>query len=164
MRRIPQKAVSTAVRDEMKRKLVLGAAALLLTLLVAPVVSGVLAAPPLPPTTYFGAAPGATPGQSIIALIDGGSGSVVCGSGEILATPSTGTVYRVDVVPDASRSGCGAPGRLIRFYVPGESTPGWIAINLAPWSTAPAVQVDLIFAPPLNQQRSLPESASDGTY
>lgn len=149
----------------MRRKLVLGGAALGLAFLLVPVVAGAVNPPPLPPTTYFGAAPGVAPGQSVIGLIDSGSTPVVCGSGETLATPSSGAVYRIDVVPDGTKAGCGALGRQVQFYVvAGATGPGRLAINLAPWSTSGAVQQDLIFGAPLGQQRQLPESASDGTY
>ncbi len=151
----------------MKRKLVLGGAALGLAFLLAPIVAGAITPPPLPTTTYFGAAPGAMPGQSVIALITSGATPVVCGIGEVLATPSSGAVYRIDVVPDGTRLGCGAPGREIQFYVvsgAGPAAAGRLAVNLVPWSTSGAVQQDLIFGPPLGQQRKLPESASDGTY
>jgi hypothetical protein len=151
----------------MRRKLLLGGAALGLAFLLAPVVAGAINSPPLPSTTYFGAASGALPGQSIIALITVDTTATVCGLGDILATPSPGTVYRIDVVPDGTRAGCGAPGRQIQFYVvsgAGGTAPGRLATNLAPWSTASAVQQDLTFGPPLGQQRQLPESASDGTY
>lgn len=132
--------------------------------LLAPVTDAI-GSPPLPPTTYFGTAVGAAPGQSVIALIDSGGISVVCGSGETLAAPGAGTVYRIDVVPDSTRAGCGAPGRQIQFYVVGgPAGPGRLAANLGLWNTTDVVQQDLIFGPALGQQRFLPESASDGTY
>jgi len=81
----------------------------------------------------------------------------------VLNDATAGVVYRVEVLADGAKTGCGAIGRQVQMYIvaPG-GAPGRLALNLSPWVITGAAQHNLALGPSLSQRRMLPESARDG--
>ena len=81
--------------------------------------------PPNPPTVYYGTVPSTvSTGAGIIAIVESGSGSAVCGAGRVL-TEGGQKVYAVQVITESQTAGCGESGRTIRFYAtPSSPTTG----------------------------------------
>ncbi|MEP7216688.1 MAG: hypothetical protein ABI782_10585 [Anaerolineaceae bacterium] len=120
--------------------------------------------PPPPPTTYYGTAAGATSGQAVIAIVTEGTTSTVCGDG-IVTTDGGVTVYVVDVIADAQRTGCGKTGRQVLFYfTPLAGVGGRVSTNAVSWSGPGPSSQALTLGAPVTKRASTPLLAKDGTY
>ncbi len=103
--------------------------------------------PPVPPATFWGNVSGVPQGWHVVALVVDGSKTTTCGFGQV-TTSGSQTVYVVDVVADAQVSGCGAPGRTVRFYfAPPSATGGRLANESEPYPGAGPKQKDLTAGP-----------------
>lgn len=108
------------------------------------------AVPPSPPATFYGTVTGIPAGSKVIAVVVSGSTTVACGEGTV-GTEGSQTVYVVDVIHESQRTGCGAPGRTVRFYVPGSppTAPGRLAAETGTWNMGP-VERNLTIGTTLN--------------
>jgi hypothetical protein len=116
--------------------------------------------PPAPPSTYYGKAPaGIGQGDTVIAIVNDGASSTVCGDG-ITTTDVSGIVYVVDVVADSQIAGCGKAGRTVQFYFVG---PRRLGTDVAPWTGPGPAPKDLTgLGPSLTPKNRLPHVAKDG--
>jgi hypothetical protein len=146
----------------MKRAIFLGLGAAITAVAAIPALTATAQNfPPPPPATYYGTVPsGVGPGQAVIAIVSAGGQSATCGVGTTIADTS-GVVYVVDVVADAQRAGCGAPGRNVQFYFVGNKQ---LATDTASWGGPGPSNRNLTgLNPALTVQNRLPHVAKDGT-
>jgi len=144
----------------MKRAILLGVGGAIAAAAVMPALVTAQGFPPPPPTTYYGKAPaGIASGDTVIAIVNNGSSSTVCGDGTTIADAS-GIVYVVDVVADAQILGCGQAGRTVQFYFVGARRLG---TDTATWSgPGPALKDLAGLGNPLTPRANLPQVAKDG--
>jgi len=92
--------------------------------------------PPGIPMTLYGTAAGAVPGQRVIAMVLDGTSIRACSNDPAydMVLTSGGTVYRVSVNSDQTKTGCGAPGRQVFLYfAPLPGVDGRAATATIPW-------------------------------
>jgi hypothetical protein len=144
----------------MKRAILLGFGALGVAVAAIPALVSAADFPPPPPTTYYGKAPsGIGQGDTVIAIVNDGSSSTVCGDG-VTSTDTSGIVYVVDVVADAQFLGCGKAGRTVQFYFVG---PRRLGTDTVAWSGPGPAQKDLTgLGPALTPKNRAPQLAKDG--
>jgi hypothetical protein len=144
----------------MKRAMFLGLGVAALAVAAIPALVSAQGFPPPPPATFYGKAPaGIGPGDVVIAIVNSGASSTVCGDG-VTSTDGGQTVYVVDVVADAQIAGCGATGRTVQFYFVG---PKRLGTDTASWSGPGPKANDLTnLGQALQPKNRLPHVAKDG--
>ena len=125
--------------------------------------------PPGIPMTLYGAAPGAVPGQRVIAMVIDGTSLRACSDDPAydMVLTSGGTVYRVSVNSDQTKTGCGAPGRQVFLYfAPLPGVDGRAATATIPWqgsaSQGTVYEANVTVTSPLSNKAFVPV-ASDAT-
>lgn len=143
----------------MKRAILLACGAAISAAAAIPALVSAQGFPPPPPTTYYGKVPaGVSPGDVVIAIVQDGNSSQVCGDGITVA--DNGGSYVVDVVADAQVPGCGRTGRTVLFYFVGKKA---LSTDTAAWSgPGPAVKDLNNLGPSVTRRNSLPQVAKDG--
>lgn len=135
--------------------------------LAAPTRAATADMPPPPPMTIYGDAPGATPGQRVIALITDGASMRVCSNDpayDVVRTSEGKTVYTVSVHSDGQTKGCGAPGRQVTIYfAPGAGVDGRAATAQVAWQQTVVVH-NVTLTGPLTNKGYAPITARYGTY
>lgn len=144
----------------MKRAIFLGLGVAAMAVTAIPALVSAQGFPPPPPATFYGKAPsGIQPGDVVIAIVNAGSSSAVCGDG-VTQADASGVVYVVDVVADAQIAGCGATGRTVQFYFVG---PKRLGTDQSPWTGPGPNNKDLSgLGPALETKNRLPHVAKDG--
>jgi hypothetical protein len=144
----------------MKRAILLGVGVAVLGVAAIPALVSAQGFPPPPPATFYGKAPsGIGPGDVVIAIVNNGASSTVCGDG-VTQADAGGVVYVVDVVADAQIAGCGATGRTVQFYFVG---PRRLGTDTSAWSGPGPNNKDLTgLGPALEVKNRLPHVAKDG--
>lgn len=144
----------------MKRAILLGVCVVAVAAAAVPAFVSAADFPPPPPTTFYGKVPtGIGQGDTVIAIVNNGSSSTVCGDG-VTASDASGIVYVVDVVADAQIAGCGKAGRTVQFYFVG---PRRLGTDTAAWTGPGPAPKDLTgLGPSLTPKNRLPHVAKDG--
>ncbi len=123
--------------------------------------------PPAIPMTLYGDAPGATPGQRVIALVTDGTNVRVCSddpSYDVVLTSEGKVVYRVSVHSDQQTKGCGVAGRqVILYFAPGAGADGRAATAPVAWQQTVVVH-NVTLTAGLTNKGYAPVSARDGAY
>lgn len=119
----------------------------------------------MPPMTLYGNAPGATPGQRVLALVSDGVKTTVCSNDPAYDTVllfEGRVVYRVSVVGADEKSGCGAAGRQVTLYfVPGAGADGRAAMDAIAWQRT-TVEQNVTLSPALTNKGYAPVMSRDG--
>jgi hypothetical protein len=125
--------------------------------------------PPGIPMTLYGTASGAVPGQRVIAMVLDGTSLRACSDDPVydIVLTSGGTVYRVSVNSDQTKTGCGSPGRQVFLYfAPLPGVDGRAATATIPWqgsaSQGTVYESNVIVTAPLSNKAFVPV-ASDAT-
>lgn len=125
--------------------------------------------PPGIPMTLYGTAPGAVPGQRVMAMVIDGTSLRACSDDPAydMVLTSGGTVYRVSVNSDQTKTGCGAPGRQVFLYfAPLPGVDGRAATATIPWqgsaSQGTVYESNVTVTSPLSNKVFVPV-ASDAT-
>lgn len=113
--------------------------------------------PPLPPATFLGEVSGVPAGTRVVALVVSDSGSATCGVGPVVLYEGS-TVYVVDVYDKSQQTGCGEPGRTVRFYFSGggPASGGRLANETGTWWSAGPAQLNLSAGPQLTASGTVP--------
>lgn len=148
----------------MKRAILFGLGAFGAIVAAVPTLAVAADFPPPPPTTYYGSAVGAVSGQAVIAIVTEGSTSTVCGDG-VVTTDAGASVYVVDVIADAQRTGCGKAGRQVMFYfTPIGGAGGRVSTNAVAWAGPGPSSQALTLGAPVTKRTATPLLAKDGSY
>ncbi|KAA0223133.1 MAG: hypothetical protein L6Q80_12405 [Dehalococcoidia bacterium] len=123
--------------------------------------------PPAIPMTVYGDAPGATPGQRVIALVTDGTKMQVCSNDpayDVVLSSEGKVVYRVSVHSDQQTKGCGAAGRqVVLYFAPGAGVDGRAATTTVGWQQTVVVH-NVTLTAALANKGYTPLPTRDGTY
>lgn len=128
--------------------------------------------PPSLPMTLYGNAPGAVPGQRVLAMVTDGANVEVCSDDpnyDMALTFDGRVVYRVSVLSDQTKKGCGAPGRqVVLYFAPSASADGKAATAPIAWQGSggqgTVVEQNVTLTGPMTNRGYAPTAARDGTY